>query len=92
LDRKVDFKGAWLAVFAMLLMLVSPAEGRAADPLPSWNEGATKSAITSFVERVTQENSPDFVPPSERIAVFDNDGTLWPENPRSPAWWPNSHP
>lgn len=51
------------------------------DPLPSWNDGPTKEAIVQFVERVTTEGSPDYVPPAERIAVFDNDGTLWPENP-----------
>jgi phosphoglycolate phosphatase-like HAD superfamily hydrolase len=52
-----------------------------ADPLPSWNETPTKKAITGFVVRVTKEGSPDFVPPAERIAVFDNDGTLWCEQP-----------
>ena len=51
------------------------------DPLPSWNDTASKKAIVSFVEKVTKEGSADFVPVSERIAVFDNDGTLWPENP-----------
>lgn len=53
----------------------------AADPLPSWNAGATKSAILSFVERVTDAGGGDYVPPHERIAVFDNDGTLWSEQP-----------
>jgi phosphoglycolate phosphatase-like HAD superfamily hydrolase len=51
------------------------------DPLPSWNEGAVKQAILSFVARVTTEGSEDFVPLNERIAVFDNDGTLWSEQP-----------
>ena len=51
------------------------------DPLPSWHEGATKGAIIDFVARTTKEGSPEFVPIAERIAVFDNDGTLWPENP-----------
>jgi len=50
-------------------------------PLSSWNDGETKSAITEFVERVTDKNSSDFVPVAERIAVFDNDGTLWTEQP-----------
>src|SRR5262245_41775236 len=54
---------------------------RAADPLPSWNEGASKKAIVDFVARVTTKGSKDFVPPAERIAVFDNDGTLWSEQP-----------
>jgi len=49
--------------------------------LPSWNDGEPKRAIIAFVERVTLENGPDFVSPSERIAVFDNDGTLWSEQP-----------
>jgi phosphoserine phosphatase len=51
------------------------------DPLPSWNEGATKQAIMQFVGRVIDESAPSFVPPTERIAVFDNDGTLWSEQP-----------
>ena len=54
---------------------------RAADPLPSWNEGTAKKSITTFVEKLTKENSPDFVPIPERIATFDNDGTLWSEQP-----------
>jgi len=53
----------------------------AADPLPSWNDTAPKKAIVTFVERVTKEGSPDFVPPAERIATFDQDGTLWAEQP-----------
>jgi phosphoglycolate phosphatase-like HAD superfamily hydrolase len=54
---------------------------RAQDPLPSWNEGATKKAITEFVAKVTTPGSPAFVPVPERIATFDNDGTLWCEQP-----------
>jgi len=50
-------------------------------PLASWNEGMTKQSILDFVKRVTTEGSPDFVPVPERIAVFDNDGTLWCEQP-----------
>jgi hypothetical protein len=53
----------------------------AADPLPSWNYGATKQSITAFVEKVTKEGSPDFIAVAERIATFDNDGTLWSEQP-----------
>lgn len=52
-----------------------------ADALPSWNDGASKQAITAFVEAVTDSASPDYVPPDARIAVFDNDGTLWAEQP-----------
>ena len=51
------------------------------DPLPSWNAGTTRTAIVEFVNAVTTSGSPDFVPPRERIAVFDNDGTLWAEQP-----------
>ena len=50
-------------------------------PLDSWNDGAAKSAIVDFVARVTAEGGTDFVSPAERIAVFDNDGTLWCEQP-----------
>jgi phosphoglycolate phosphatase-like HAD superfamily hydrolase len=53
----------------------------AGDPLPSWNDTLPKRAIVDFVERVTREGSPAFVPLAERIAVFDNDGTLWAEQP-----------
>ncbi len=51
------------------------------DALPSWKDGEAKYAISDFVARVGSEDSPDFVPPPERIAVFDNDGTLWSEQP-----------
>jgi len=54
---------------------------RAADPLPSWNDGQAKQSIIAFVEKVTNESSPEFVPVAERIATFDNDGTLWCEQP-----------
>ncbi len=53
----------------------------AEDRLPSWNEGANKQAIVEFVAKVTRDGGPDFVPEAERIAVFDNDGTLWAEQP-----------
>ena len=55
------------------------ASGQA--PLPSWNEGSTKQSILDFVRGVTTAGGPDFVKPEERIAVFDNDGTLWTEQP-----------
>ena len=53
----------------------------AADPLPSWNNGPTKSSIINFVENVITKGSPHFVAPAERIATFDNDGCLWSEKP-----------
>jgi len=59
----------------------APATAAVLDPLPSWNNGPAKAAIHEFVHRVTLQSSPDFVPPSERIATFDNDGTLWTEQP-----------
>ena len=51
------------------------------DPLPSWNSGSTKEAIIAYVEKVTKKGSPDFIPIENRIATFDNDGTLWAEKP-----------
>jgi phosphoserine phosphatase len=65
-------------------LLVVSAAGCAvdtSDPLPSWNEGSARDAILGFVERVTTQGSADFVPVEDRIAVFDNDGTLWSEQP-----------
>jgi haloacid dehalogenase-like hydrolase len=68
--------------FAFILSFaVVVATTKAEDPLPSWNDTGPKKAITAFVEKVTREGSPDFVPVAERIAVFDNDGTLWCEKP-----------
>jgi phosphoglycolate phosphatase-like HAD superfamily hydrolase len=72
-------KSALMKVLLPLLLLTHAAF--AADPLPSWNDGPAKQGIISFVEKVTTEGSSDFVPPAERIAVFDNDGTLWCEQP-----------
>jgi len=65
--------------FAMVF--ISMANARAGDPLPSWNDGKTKQAIVDFVSKVTKEGGPDFVPVSDRIATFDNDGTMWSEKP-----------
>lgn len=62
-------------------LALSATLARAADPLPSWNQGKAKQSIIAFVEKVTKEGSPDFVPVAERIATFDNDGTLWSEQP-----------
>jgi phosphoglycolate phosphatase-like HAD superfamily hydrolase len=67
-----------LSVFALAIFAVP---GRAADPLPSWNDTAAKRSIVTFVEKVTAKDSPDYVPPADRIATFDNDGTLWSEQP-----------
>lgn len=70
---------ARLCVYGVALFAFATAQ--AADPLPSWNEGPTKTAIVKFVAATTTQGSPDFLPPAERIAVFDNDGTLWSEQP-----------
>jgi len=66
---------------AVLALLMFASAAYAADSLPSWNDTAPKKAIVAFVEKVTKEGSPDFVPVPKRIAVFDNDGTLWCEQP-----------
>jgi hypothetical protein len=65
----------------LAITFVSVTTLRAQDPLPSWNDTAPKKAIVAFVEKVTKEGSSDFVLPAERIATFDNDGTLWCEKP-----------
>jgi hypothetical protein len=70
-----------LLVVLVVVGLAATAGSQTADPLPSWNNGAAKTSITDFVARVTTQGSADFVPPAERIAVFDNDGTLWAEQP-----------
>ncbi len=86
--------GRRIGLLSLLLVLVlacapaapsestqSPPPPNQADPLPSWADGAARTAIVEFVEAVTDEGGPDYVPPAERIATFDNDGTLWIEYP-----------
>lgn len=70
-----------LTILSAALMLAVPFASAAADPLPSWAETDTKAAIIEFVDRVTDPASPDYVTPAARIATFDNDGTLWAEQP-----------
>jgi hypothetical protein len=84
---------ALLVVTAATLFVLGPAlsrwpsqplpaaEPEKADPLPSWNDGPTRDSILKFVRTVTDKTSPQYVPPEERIATFDNDGTLWTEQP-----------
>ncbi|MBL8886573.1 MAG: haloacid dehalogenase-like hydrolase [Phycisphaerales bacterium] len=67
-------------LLAALIIIIAPLS-RAADPLPSWNDTAPKRAILAFVNEVTKEGSVFFVKPEDRIATFDNDGTLWCEQP-----------
>ena len=73
-----------LVIAAVLVVFVSAATNgfaQQADQLPSWNDGPTKAAIIQFVQDVTNSGGPKFVPPEQRIATFDNDGTLWVEQP-----------
>jgi phosphoglycolate phosphatase-like HAD superfamily hydrolase len=70
-----------LIAFATLATLALTLSAQAEDPLPSWNDGAAKQAIVAFVQATTDKSSPTFVPPEERIATFDQDGTLWVEHP-----------
>ena len=68
-------------IIGLALVFLPAINVQAADPLPSWNTGKTKQAIMQFVAEVTQQGGPHYVDPAERIAVFDNDGTLWSEQP-----------
>jgi phosphoserine phosphatase len=77
-------RGVVLCLVAVLIGATGCAADSAkpgVDPLPGWNTTSAKTSITDFVTRVTTPSTPDFVPAEERIAVFDNDGTLWPEDP-----------
>ena len=71
----------FLSVLVLVALAFAAQVAIAADPLPSWKDGPAKQAIVKFVAKVTKTGSPDFVPPEERIATFDNDGTLWAEQP-----------
>jgi hypothetical protein len=75
-NRRVTF-----IVFTVCALALTASAALAADPLPSWNDTAPKKAVITFVNGVTTPGSPDFVPAAERIATFDNDGTLWAEQP-----------
>jgi haloacid dehalogenase-like hydrolase len=70
-----------IAILAVCVLAASLSRAFAGDPLPSWNDGPAKKNIVEFVGKVTKEGSPDFVPIPERITTFDNDGTLWAEQP-----------
>ena len=70
-----------ILAFGFALLFGGLATAQTRDPLPSWNDGKAKQSIIAFVAQVTKAGSPGFVPPEERIAVFDNDGTLWAEQP-----------
>src|SRR5262245_14630730 len=70
-----------LAVIVFVALAGSTAARSATDPLPSWNDGAAKRAIVEFVQATTTQGGAQFVPPAERIATFDQDGTLWVSHP-----------
>jgi hypothetical protein len=71
----------FIIILIAAVLAFTAARAGAQDPLASWNDTASKKAIVAFVDKVTREGSPDFVSPADRLAVFDNDGTLWPEQP-----------
>ena len=79
--RRTALKSILTAAALMGVLAFATVNSQAADPLPSWSDGPAKQSIISFVEKVTKPGSPDFVPVAERIATFDNDGTLWCEQP-----------
>src|SRR5262249_26169344 len=76
--RSIQFARGLLVFASLALAAQAFAQG---DSLPSWNDGAAKKAIVDFVQVTTTQGSPQFVPPEERIATFDQDGTLWVEQP-----------
>ena len=78
---KTTYKQNLLVVALVGVVAFTSLNARAQDPLPSWNDGPAKSAIVNFVKVTTDAASPQFVPPAERIATFDQDGTLWVEQP-----------
>ena len=69
-----------LVMVAAVMLAISPVMAQS-DPLPSWNDGPAKKAIVDFVKATTDQSSPKFVPPAERVATFDQDGTLWVSHP-----------
>ena len=68
-------------IASLALVFTTSVHAQSGDPIPSWNNSPAKHAITLFVKNVTTKGQPHYVPPAERIAVFDNDGTLWSEQP-----------
>src|SRR3984885_14227401 len=70
-----------LALTLLLFLCLLPSAKAQNDPLPSWNNTPPRQTIIDFVRRVPRQGSPDFVPVDQRIATFDNDGTLWVEKP-----------
>jgi len=79
--RRIAINPVLMAAALIGALAFTTVTSQAADPLPSWNDGPAKQSIIAFVEKVTKLGSPEFVPVPERIATFDNDGTLWCEQP-----------
>ncbi len=75
----MKIRSAAFSILAWLLVAIAGAQAQ--DPLPSWNKGAAKQAVLNFVHTTTDRTSPNFVPPEQRIATFDQDGTTWVEHP-----------
>ena len=80
-ETKPTLAASVLTLLVLFALAFSPVHAQQPDPLPSWAEGPTKSAIIQFVQSVTEKGGKDYVPPEDRIATFDNDGTLWVEQP-----------
>jgi hypothetical protein len=77
---KTSHRSRWSILLTTLVFAASLAHAQT-DPLPSWNEGPAKKAIVDFVQATATTGTSKFVPPAERIATFDQDGTLWVEHP-----------
>jgi phosphoglycolate phosphatase-like HAD superfamily hydrolase len=81
-SNRIFFRMSRAVVLAFCVLVISTTNAQVeTDPLPSWNDGAAKQAIVTFVQDTTTQDSPKFVPPEARIATFDQDGTLWVEHP-----------
>ena len=78
---RIALKPILVSAALIAALVLTTVASQAADPLPSWNDGPAKQSIIAFVEKIINPSSPDFVPVPERIATFDNDGTLWCEQP-----------
>ena len=80
-DMKQILSITKVAALLLAISFVSLTTTKGQDPLPSWNDGPNKQAIVDFVKATTEEGGANFVPPAERVATFDQDGTLWVEHP-----------
>lgn len=75
------FKAVATVLAGLFMLTAQPLAAQSPDPLPSWNDGPSKQAIRAFVRKISKSGRPDFVPHAQRVATFDNDGTLWGEQP-----------